>query len=505
MMDADEGIILQGAQRILDGEVLYRDFFSYFTPGSYYLLAGIFKIFGSSMLVARTAVALYGSVFPVVSYGLARRVCSRRAALVTAGLVTLTCLPYRFLVLHNWDSTLWACMAVYCAVRYLESRAWGWALGTGSFTALTILFEQSKGAGLALGLGAGFALIVLAGRKVLFDRKEVIALVAGFAWPFVLTLAWFASQHAVGPMLTDLVWPLQHYSLANRVPYGYQNWSDSARAAMFGTQSWGVKVLVLLVVTPCFLLPVLPLVAIGFLGFTAARTLRARHSTSRDEHFILVSAALSGLLLSIILVRADILHFVYLSPLFFLVLAWVFDGRDIRSELFAKIRPALGVFLILVFGLLSAALAVSNLGARIEVDSRRGILRASAPDNVVSFVQAHVAPGSKIFVYPYLPLYYYLTDTRNPTPYEYIQPGMHTPEQLQDVVDKLSHEGAQAVLFQPDFSEKIAASWPETALSSAARDRIAEFILSDYHPCRVLISAAGWRFVYMMRKGKPCP
>ncbi|HEV2730638.1 MAG TPA: hypothetical protein VGV15_11460, partial [Terriglobales bacterium] len=31
-MEPDEGIILQGAQRILGGEVLYRDFFSFFTP-----------------------------------------------------------------------------------------------------------------------------------------------------------------------------------------------------------------------------------------------------------------------------------------------------------------------------------------------------------------------------------------------------------------------------------------------------------------------------------------
>src|SRR5712692_10156548 len=38
-MEPDEGIVLEGAQRILRGEVLYRDYFSYFTPGSYYFLA----------------------------------------------------------------------------------------------------------------------------------------------------------------------------------------------------------------------------------------------------------------------------------------------------------------------------------------------------------------------------------------------------------------------------------------------------------------------------------
>src|SRR5215472_13091376 len=103
-IDTDEGITLQAAQRILEGQVLYRDFFSYFTPGSYYLTALLFKICGSSMLVARTALAFCGSLLSVLIYLLARRVCSRRVSLLTASLIALTCFPYRFLVLHNWDS-----------------------------------------------------------------------------------------------------------------------------------------------------------------------------------------------------------------------------------------------------------------------------------------------------------------------------------------------------------------------------------------------------------------
>src|ERR1700733_8328360 len=59
-MEPDEGIILQGAQRILRGQVLYRDFFSFFTPGSYYFLALLFRIFGNSFLVARTALVFFG-------------------------------------------------------------------------------------------------------------------------------------------------------------------------------------------------------------------------------------------------------------------------------------------------------------------------------------------------------------------------------------------------------------------------------------------------------------
>jgi len=161
----DEGIVLEGAQRILRGEVLYRDFFSYFTPGSYYFLALLFKIFGSSFLMARTALVLFGGVYSTVAYLLARRLCSRASAIFVAALVTLTTLPYRFEVLHNWDSTLWACLAVYCAVRWMESPRWTWAFATGSLASLTCLFEQSKGAGLVLGLGVGLIAIAFLDRN----------------------------------------------------------------------------------------------------------------------------------------------------------------------------------------------------------------------------------------------------------------------------------------------------------------------------------------------------
>src|SRR5487761_871033 len=117
----DEGIILQGAQRILQGQVPYRDFFSYFTPGSYYWMAALFKVFGSSILVARAALMVYGGVFSSVTYLLARRVCSRWNAGLAALPTLIVCLPYRFVALHSWDSTLWALLALYCAVRWLEA------------------------------------------------------------------------------------------------------------------------------------------------------------------------------------------------------------------------------------------------------------------------------------------------------------------------------------------------------------------------------------------------
>ena len=49
----DEGLILLEAQRVLEGDLPYRDFWAMYAPGQFYVLAGLFKLFGSAILVER--------------------------------------------------------------------------------------------------------------------------------------------------------------------------------------------------------------------------------------------------------------------------------------------------------------------------------------------------------------------------------------------------------------------------------------------------------------------
>lgn len=58
----DEGIILTGAQRVLDGAVIHRDFYANYGPGQFYLLALFFKVFNQSVLVERFADVLVKSL-----------------------------------------------------------------------------------------------------------------------------------------------------------------------------------------------------------------------------------------------------------------------------------------------------------------------------------------------------------------------------------------------------------------------------------------------------------
>jgi 4-amino-4-deoxy-L-arabinose transferase-like glycosyltransferase len=498
-MDPDEGIVLRGAHRILAGELPYRDFFIFYTPGSFYLTAALFRIFGDSILVARSALVFFGASVTVVAYALAKRTCSNTVALLTSALVLTTAAPYRFLVLHNWDSTFWACMAVYCAVRWSESSRWPWAFSLGTLASFTFLSEQSKGAGIYLGIFLTIFIFRACGRRV----RSFRSLVVGLLWPILAVFAYFAWKHSLYPMLAAWTWPLLHYSAANRVPYGDQSWSDATRYQLLHEGALGVRILVALGLSTGFLVPALPLIGAGMLVHWARRLKCERDS--RTEIFVLLCAFVAGLLVSVVLVRADINHFMYLSPLFYLPLAWILDSRIFSTRFLNFLRPFIQLYTGAAFSLLAIAVLFAALGAHDSNATRRGKIRSRAPDTVIEYVQAHAFPGQKLLIYPYLPLYNYLTDTQSPSRLDYFQPGMNTPAQAQEIIRSLQAQQVRSVLFEPSFADKIPSSWPETPLSAIANDPVADYILHNYRSCKFLKSPLGWQFEYMLRRDQPCP
>jgi len=504
LLDPDEGIVLQGAQRILRGEVLYRDFFSFLTPGSYYLLALLFKLFGNSLIVARTTLVLYGGVFTVFAYWMARRVSPRWVALLIAYLTLVTSLSWRFVVLHNWDSTLWLCLAVYCSVLLAQTRQARWAFGAGTFGSLTLLFEQSKGAGFVLGVLLGFVLLACIGRPLRFSSAHGFALAVGFVWPLALTLVYFAGHHALGAMFADWNWAFQHYSVTNNVPYGYTDWSDEARASLFGTSRPFDTFLVILTVSPCFLLPALPIVALVLLGSAVIRARRGSLPPERAAYYVVAGCSVAGAMLSVLFVRTNVIHFAYLAPILYLVLAWVLGAGDVGGTIVRSMRPLLALGVLVSFTATGMALLIANRNARSVIETRRGEVRVSWPDEVIRYTQAHVPAGERIFVYPYFPLAYYLTATFSATRYEYLQPGMHTREQDEEAIAELEESRTNVVLFEPSFYDKISTSWPNTPLASIAVDPVADYILGHYHRCATLTSGANSYFSFMLRNGVPC-
>ena len=78
----DEGLVLQAAARIVNGELPYRDFYANYGPGQYYLDGALDFVFGPSLLTWRIVRVALDALVAVLAYALVRREGSEPLALL---------------------------------------------------------------------------------------------------------------------------------------------------------------------------------------------------------------------------------------------------------------------------------------------------------------------------------------------------------------------------------------------------------------------------------------
>src|ERR1700722_10160910 len=84
----DEGIVLTGAMRVAAGQIPHRDFYFIYGPAEVYILAGLFKVFGPSLLVERLFDLLIKALLAASVYAIVSSYC-RRTIAVFASVVTV--------------------------------------------------------------------------------------------------------------------------------------------------------------------------------------------------------------------------------------------------------------------------------------------------------------------------------------------------------------------------------------------------------------------------------
>jgi len=124
---------------------------------------------------------------------------------------------------------------------------------------------------------------------------------------------------------------------------------------------------------------------------------------------------------------------------------------------------------------------------------------------VIEYVQAQVPAREQILVYPYLPLYYYLTDTVSPTRYEYFQPAMHTSQQAQEMLAELAGAACPWSCSSPRSGKRFQRRGRERRWTAIVHDPVADYIQRDYRACKILNSPAEWKFLFMVRQRSGVP
>jgi len=182
----DQAIYLNSASRLLQGQIIYRDY-DYFTlPGTDVLYAALFKLFGVRAWVPQVMLILIGVISAWLSIVISRKVLDGRASFLP-GFLFLT-LPFssHLDATHHWYSALAAITALAIAIDKRTVARMTWA---GTLWGLATFFSQSMLLGV---IGFGFFLLWERQRNaepwgILLKRQ------AGLLGGFLATLTLFGS------------------------------------------------------------------------------------------------------------------------------------------------------------------------------------------------------------------------------------------------------------------------------------------------------------------------
>jgi hypothetical protein len=397
----DEGVLLNGAERLLHGEILYKDFFEFLPPGGFVLTAWWFGIAGISVLSARLLGILVIAGIAGLTF-LATRQATRNAplsAVLTIGWVTTSQGPMTQLS-HHWLTTMFSMMAFWAALaspQHPQCGRWG-AFLSGATAGAAVLVTPTCGA-LAWLAAASF-----------FLRQgpiELLRYLGASATAPAFLLAYLIAQSNLTLAYADCIrFPVAHYASIQGVPFGYG----------IGLQTYPLV----------SLFPAAGLLAVLVCAFNGRNCLSDRRLQ------LCVVFAVAGFIGCF--PRPDESRIGFATPLALPLFAYCVSSlaqhcRPIYAIILRDVLIALCIPSALVYGFLAQA----ALHTPLTRTPRGDVSLIGQPGMAAMLARLATTPsGDRYFFYPYMPLMSFLTGREQVSKYDLFTPGYTLPSQYQD-------------------------------------------------------------------------
>ena len=517
----DEGHILQFADILASGGELYRDASLLPLPGSFYLLAAAFKIFGTSILVARWIALTEFALLCVFGFLMLRHLVSRPFAyggVLLLFVYRLWAFPHWHMYSYSTMALCWIAASLVLMMGFIDTQErWRVALA-GLATGFAVACKQDYGVAGFVGMSA---LLLVRHRTAAAASLE--RGIAAFGWYMTpaaavgaVVVIHYLQQGLLGEMLQHTLLnhltgiatfeysslppflPLLAQEPLFRGPYGYAayipgvvfqlDWEALRASAFYNkTYIWDLSIKLF------FYAPY------GIAAFGAARLWKhrsqARNSRQRSKYLCELALYLVASALVLALNKpVDFVHVVVLYwPL--LLLSVVYLASLVRGR--RRIAWALGTLSLLpalvVIGYTATLahrlsdwyqtpLRGDRAGVRVLPDEEQVI------GSMVDWVRAHSEPGEPFAVLPYFPLVSFLADRDGPHRAAYtFWPIEYIPGRQRQIIEAIEASGNDRLVYH--FTQFVVfPRMPEYA------PELFEYLVANYEVERVFTSGS-WGYM----------
>jgi hypothetical protein len=387
------GVFFDEAYRVLQGEVMYRDFFEFLMPGTPYLYAAVFALLGPTTGALGNVLVALGALLAALTHALSSRVAGPRWRLLPAAAIVALVYAPGTLGDHKWPALAAGQLGliVLCAGPLSLARA---AAG-GALIGSSLVFTQDLGVGIAAGAAAG-----LAARRP--GAKALAVFAVGCAAVPVAVLVFFAREAGLATLIENcVVFPLTRY----------REFNVFSVSLALTPRSWPRE------------LAQLVLAAAGVWGaITAWRRDRRSPAALLGAAGVgmLLATAHRGMFPAMLAVQSSLL-----LPL---------AARALEAGFRAGAGGwlARASLLVIGVGLLHGSVGFAAWRQRFQPltleEHRAGTVWVATPMPELTWLEGRTAPGDAVFLLPARGGHYFLSHLRNATSFPYLIEGQSAPE-----------------------------------------------------------------------------
>lgn len=499
------------AERVQAGQIPYRDFWTMYAPGSYYLLALLFTLFGNHVTVGTVAASLLCAAAATVCYRLARELTGRSLPALACAAVffAATWSTAYYLSLGPYPPTIFfVLLALLYTVRYHGTGRAGRLFTAGLATGAAVVFKHDVGGYTAIAIAAGLLAGHCTGPRPQAAALpgavgELLVYSAGAALVALPVTAYFA-WHAGADMWQDLiVFPATDFRFARVERY------PSLIPGDFHGRWWLNSVLRFFDEYLQYALPFLVAVTAAVIILLAARR---RRTACLPAGVTFGVAYLLHYLSAHVQINTNIISMpMYAALLGAIAYTLVADtGRFHKSLPFRGGALLLAVVAVVMFAAHPAYSLHGSYSGGVELELPKVSGLRVSPDmrdtltELVSLVDANVPRGRKMFIGLHRHdttvigdgKLYFILDRMNATRHDQLHPGVAStrPRQLEMIRDLQANDVTFILLkhvFPDKALDKLKEMWKKT-LPESGSTVLDEYIRSNYRKIRTIDKYEVW-------------